>query len=124
MTCEQLVGRGAQRQAVYCRWFGITCCTPEGMAAGNCSAINSVYSIQMPINNLNASVGNIEMVQPMQQVHDCGMRILNLEANNLVGQFHPAWGALKDLLVFNYGESLHIASMLHKLIRPACSKHQ
>lgn len=94
------------------------------MAAGNCSAINSVYSIQMPINNLNASVGNIEMVQPMQQVHDCGMRILNLEANNLVGQFHPAWGALKDLLVFNYGESLHIASMLHKLIRPACSKHQ
>ncbi|WIA30200.1 hypothetical protein OEZ86_000292, partial [Tetradesmus obliquus] len=102
-TCEQLVGRGAQRQAVYCRWFGITCCSPEGMAAGNCSAINSVYSIQMPINNLNGSVGNIEMVQPMQQVHDCGMRILNLEANNLVGQFHPAWGALKDLLVFNYG---------------------
>ncbi|KAF6265314.1 hypothetical protein COO60DRAFT_1039404 [Scenedesmus sp. NREL 46B-D3] len=43
------------------------------------------------------------MVRPMQQLHDCGMRSLNLEANNLVGQFHPAWGGLKDLLVFNFG---------------------
>jgi hypothetical protein len=60
----------------------------------------------MPINNLNASVGDIRVVQPMQQLHDCGMRILNLEANNLVGQFHQAWGGLKDLRVFNFGKQL------------------
>jgi hypothetical protein len=60
--------------------------------------------VQLAINNLNASVGDIEMVRPMQQLHDCGLRVLNLEANDLTGQFHPAWGGLKDLLVFNFGE--------------------
>jgi hypothetical protein len=103
------VGKATQRQAVYCKWFGITCCSPDGVAAGNCSTVNSVYSIQMPINNLNASVGDIKMVQPVQQVHDCGLRILNLEANNLVGQFHQAWGGLKDLQIFNFGELLLVA---------------
>lgn len=102
--CEQLVGQAPQRQAVYCSWFGITCCSPEAVAVGNCSTVNSVYSVHLVINNLNASVGDIKMVRPMQQLHDCGMRSLNLEANNLVGQFHPAWGGLKDLLVFNFGK--------------------
>eukprot|EP00882_Tetradesmus_deserticola_P003941 GHRQ01004167.1.p1 GENE.GHRQ01004167.1~~GHRQ01004167.1.p1 ORF type:complete len:529 (+),score=216.66 GHRQ01004167.1:433-2019(+) len=103
MSCEQLVERATLRRAVYCSWFGITCCTPEAVAAGNCSMVNSVYGVRLVINNLNASVSDVRMVHPMQQLHDCGMRSLNLEANNLAGQFHPAWGGLKHLLDFNFG---------------------
>lgn len=109
MPCETLVGLGAKGAAAYCSWFGITCCTPDGVAAGNCSTVNTVYGIRLPINNLNASVGDMEVVKPMQQVHDCGLRILDLEANNLVGTFHPAWGGLQHLTVFNFGErSCHL----------------
>lgn len=102
-SCDELVAQ-SPNEAAYCNWFGITCCHPEAVQAGNCTAIDTIYSIRMPINNLNASVGNPKLVQPLQQIHDCGLKILDLEANNLVGQMSELWGGLNQLWLLNFGE--------------------
>jgi hypothetical protein len=102
--CSKLVARGSPRQAVYCSWFGITCCTPTGVAGGECSVVNGVTALELPINNLNVSLGNPLLLPSLHKLHDCGMRVLNLEANNIIGPFTDAWGELHRLTVFNFGE--------------------
>eukprot|EP00878_Enallax_costatus_P004317 GHUV01004548.1.p1 GENE.GHUV01004548.1~~GHUV01004548.1.p1 ORF type:complete len:1095 (+),score=312.31 GHUV01004548.1:392-3676(+) len=101
-SCEDLVAQ-SPTEAIYCNWFGIGCCHADSIAAGNCSAEDTVYSIRLPINNLNASVGNPNVLEPLQQLHGCGLHILDLEANNLVGQMSDLWGDLFHLRLLNLG---------------------
>lgn len=101
--CQRLVA-GSPRQAVYCSWYGVECCTPQGMADRRCAAVNTVTALGLTINNLNASVEDPALLRSLKSLHDCGMRVLNLEANNLIGAIPDAWGSLNKLLVFNLGE--------------------
>lgn len=103
IPCERLVA-SSPRKAVYCSWFGITCCTPEQMSGGHCSALNTVIALDLRINNLNVSVENPELLPCLKTLHGCGMRVLNLEANNVIGAFSDDWGDLNKLVVFNFGE--------------------
>lgn len=103
MPCQRLVD-GSPRQAVYCSWYGVECCTPQGMADRRCAAVNTVTALELTINNLNASVEDPALLRSLKSLHDCGMRVLNLEANNLIGALPDAWGSLNQLLVFNLGE--------------------
>lgn len=102
--CERLVA-GSPRQAVYCSWYGITCCTPEKLAQRHCSAVNSIVALELPINNINCSLDHPQLLPSMTTLHDCGMRIMNLEANNMIGALSDGWGALDKLIVFNIGKS-------------------
>lgn len=95
---------GSPRQAVYCSWYGVTCCTPQSMADRRCSAVNSVTALDLPINNLNVSLSNPVLLPSLKILHDCGMRVLNFEANNLIGGFSDEWGDLDKLTVFNFGK--------------------
>jgi hypothetical protein len=101
--CETLVSRGGPRGAVYCSWFGLTCCTPADVAAGRCTTVNTIRAVELPINNLNVSVANPKLIAAFQDVHDCGMSVLNLEANNLIGALTLAWGNMEHLTYINMG---------------------
>ncbi len=101
--CERLVA-ASPRQAVYCSWFGVGCCTPDIMAERRCAAVNTVIALELPINNVNVSLQNPLMLPSMKALHGCGMRVLNLEANNIIGYIDNAWGDLDKLTVFNFGE--------------------
>lgn len=103
VPCERLTA-GTPRQATYCSWFGVTCCTPDAMRAGECSAVNTVMALDLPINNLNVSLENPQLLPNLKVLHDCGMRVLNLEANNIIGALSDDWGQLNKLTVFNFGE--------------------
>jgi hypothetical protein len=103
-SCERLVA-ASPRQAVYCSWYGVTCCTPQSMADRRCSAVNTVTALDLPINNLNVSLSNPVLLPSLKTIHGCGMRVLNLEANNLIGGFSDEWGDLDKLTVFNFGKT-------------------
>lgn len=102
-SCVELVN-SSPRRAVYCSWFGITCCDAAAIAAGNCTARDTIQSIMMPINNLNASVNNPAMIQPLLDVHACGLKAVNLEANNLVGRLSDLWGRMVNMTLLNLGK--------------------
>jgi hypothetical protein len=104
MTCERLVA-DTPGKAVYCDFYGVTCCTPQSMADRRCSAVNTVTALELPINNLNVSLSNPVLLPSLKIMHDCGMRVLNLEANNLIGGFSDEWGDLDKLTVFNFGKT-------------------
>lgn len=104
-SCERLVGPNPRGQAVYCTWFGLSCCTPALMAKNECWALNTIIALELSINNINVSLANPAVLPSMKALHDCGMRVLNLEANNVAGPISDEWGTLDKLLVFNIGES-------------------
>lgn len=121
VPCQQLVGAGGRPRAVYCDWFGITCCTPAGIAAGNCSAVNAIGGLALPINNMNASMANTSWLGAIQRLHGCGLTVLNIEANNLVDNIIDAWGSLTNLTVLNLGEgSPHFSRQLHARVLARC----
>lgn len=101
-SCEDLVAKSST-EAVYCNWFGVECCHPDAIVVGNCSTLDTVYSIKLSVNNLNVSVGNPQLLEPLQQIHDCGLKILDLEANNIAGQLSELWGGLDQLRLLNLG---------------------
>ena len=110
MPCERILGGPAGQAGgagaappAYCRWFGVECCSPGGLAARNCSALHAVTGLRMPINNLNASVSNPDMLRPLVALHSCGLVSINLEASNLIGSLTDGWGALVNLEVLNLG---------------------
>lgn len=105
MSCEQLI-KGSNRQAEYCSWWGVRCCTPQGMADGRCSAVNTIVALELPINNINCSLQNPLVLPSFKILHGCGMRVLNLEANNIIGYLSEDFGELNKLIVFNFGELL------------------
>lgn len=105
--CTVLVaGTGRPQQAAtYCSWFGVMCCTPAAVAVGNCTIIDTVAGLNMPMNNLNVSLGNQQFIAAIQQLHDCGMTVLDLEANNLSGNMTDrGWSNLVNLRVINFGK--------------------
>lgn len=113
-SCTALVAEAAhQTPAVYCSWFGVLCCTPAAIAAGNCTILDTVSALSMPMNNMNVSLENSEFMSAIQQLHDCGLTVLNLEANNLSGQVKDKqWGGLRGLRVINIGECWTFAVIL------------
>lgn len=96
--------RGHAAAASYCSWHGITCCDAALMATGRCRAINSVVGLGLAVNNLNVSMQNSVMFGALKVLHDCGMTVLDLEGNNLVGSLTDRWGELVHLNVLNLGE--------------------
>lgn len=60
----------------------------------------------MPMNNINVSVANPAFVRDaLQPLHDCGLTVLNMEANNLGGEFNNTlWAPMVNLRVMNLGE--------------------
>jgi hypothetical protein len=104
-SCEQLIPVSSIQQPAYCAWFGITCCTAAELSAGTCSAIGAVAAIDLPLNNLNASIEESSFLQPVQQLHACGLTTLNLEANSFSGTLSDAWGRLVHLRKLDLGES-------------------
>lgn len=106
-TCASLMAQlgSPQQAAVYCSWFGVVCCTPAAAAAGNCTIVNAVSGLVLPMNNLNVSLGDSMFVTAIQQLHACGLTVLNLEANNLSGEMDDKqWSKLTNLRVINFGE--------------------
>jgi hypothetical protein len=65
MPCERLISAKAAVPA-YCSWYGITCCNPRDVAAGECSVVHSVLVIEMPLNNLNVSVSDPKWLRTVQ----------------------------------------------------------
>jgi hypothetical protein len=63
-----------------------------------------VLKLELPINNINASVENPGLLSSLKTLHGCGMRVLNLEANNLIGALSDEWGDLDRLIVFTMGK--------------------
>eukprot|EP00878_Enallax_costatus_P012841 GHUV01013409.1.p1 GENE.GHUV01013409.1~~GHUV01013409.1.p1 ORF type:complete len:602 (+),score=76.08 GHUV01013409.1:316-2121(+) len=106
-ACASLVAKTAEQgPAVYCSWFGVLCCTSAAVAAGNCTILNTVSGLNMPMNNLNVSLANPQFVSAIQQLHDCGLTVLNLEANNLSGEMRDKqWTGLDNLRVINFANS-------------------
>lgn len=104
--CTSLVAAQGQSQlAAYCSWYGVMCCTPAAVAAGNCTVINTVSGLDMPMNNLNVSLANTAFLSALQQLHDCGMTDMDLEANNLSGEMHDQeWSKMVNLRVIDFGE--------------------
>jgi len=104
LPCEVLVASAAAGRAVYCDWFGITCCSPSMLADGNCTHINVITDVEMPINNLNVSLANPAFLNSVQKLHACGLTVLSIEANNLVDNIVDEWGTLVNLKVLSIGE--------------------
>jgi hypothetical protein len=113
--CEQLIPASSMQQPAYCAWYGITCCTAAELAADTCSAIGAVAAIDLPLNNLNASISGGDFLQPVQQLHACGLTTLNLEANSFSGTLSDAWGRLVHLRKLDLGESLAGQSIRYML---------
>jgi hypothetical protein len=103
-SCEQILPASGIQQPAYCSWFGITCCAAADLAAGICSAIGAVAAIDLPLNNLNASIAEPSFLQPVQQLHACGLTTLNLEANSFTGTLSDAWGKLVHLRKLDLGK--------------------
>jgi hypothetical protein len=122
VPCEQLVGARGRPRAVYCSWFGITCCTPAGITAGNCSAVNAIGGLVLPINNMNVSMANTSWLGAIQRLHGCGLTVLNIEANNLVDNIIDEWGTLTNLTVLNLGEGQQCLHNIQEL-QAAASAH-
>ncbi|WIA21705.1 hypothetical protein OEZ85_000871 [Tetradesmus obliquus] len=71
------------------------------VAKGDCSAVHGIKAIDLPINNLNASLSNPGMVSSLLSIHACGLTVLNLEANNLAGSIPEQYSQLVNLKVLN-----------------------
>uniref|UniRef100_A0A383WDG8 Guanylate cyclase domain-containing protein n=1 Tax=Tetradesmus obliquus TaxID=3088 RepID=A0A383WDG8_TETOB len=100
--CSKLVTPvAAAGSPAYCRWWGITCCQAADVAKGDCSAVHGIKAIDLPINNLNASLSNPGMVSSLLSIHACGLTVLNLEANNLAGSIPEQYSQLVNLKVLN-----------------------
>jgi hypothetical protein len=52
---------------------------------------------------LNASIEDGGFLQPVQQLHACGLTTLNLEANSFSGTLSDAWGRLVHLRKLDLG---------------------
>lgn len=104
-SCEQLLPASStqQQQPAYCSWFGISCCTAADLSEGACTAIGAVAAIDLPLNNLNASISDAAFLQPVQQLHACGLTTLNLEANSFSGTLSDEWGRLVHLQKLDLG---------------------
>lgn len=109
--CKQLMAAAANSTAgggaampAYCKWHGVTCCDRTKAADGRCYLLNSVAALNLAINNLNGSIESPEMFGSLKTLHDCGLIILDLESNNIIGKLTEDWGQMEHLRQLNLGE--------------------
>ncbi|WIA21067.1 hypothetical protein OEZ85_005388 [Tetradesmus obliquus] len=102
-NCSQLLAAAARSSSssssapAYCSWFGVTCCSAAVSAAGRCSPVNAVAGVDLPLNNLNASISDDSFMAPLLQLHGCGLTVANLEQNCFDGSMTDAWGKMVNL---------------------------
>jgi hypothetical protein len=105
LGCGRLVTPAAAARPPFCGWPGLACCEPRQAALGHCSVINAVANITMPVDQVNVSLSNAGFLDTLEQLHACGLVVLDLEANELTGTISPRFGALHNLRVLNVGAS-------------------
>ncbi|KAF6263269.1 hypothetical protein COO60DRAFT_487736 [Scenedesmus sp. NREL 46B-D3] len=98
-NCSQLLAASvlSNSQPPYCSWVGITCCSRAESSAGRCSPVNAVAAIDLPLNNINASISDASFMAPLLQLHDCGLAVANLEQNCFNGSISDDWGKMVNL---------------------------
>uniref|UniRef100_A0A383VLE1 Guanylate cyclase domain-containing protein n=1 Tax=Tetradesmus obliquus TaxID=3088 RepID=A0A383VLE1_TETOB len=101
-NCSQLLAAARSSSSsstapAYCSWFGVTCCSAAESAAGRCSPVNAVAGVDLPLNNLNASISDDSFMAPLLQLHGCGLTVANLEQNCFDGSMTDAWGKMVNL---------------------------
>jgi len=99
VTCDKYVSE-ARSKAPYCAWYGLQCCTGDELP--RCMFPDaSAYNLTLNLNDLNGSISQPAFVRAVTVLHDCGMRIFDLENNKLSGSLAPQWGNLSQLSVFD-----------------------
>lgn len=110
-SCQQLLSSPAQNgQPAYCQWHGVSCCSAQDAAQGNCYLLNSVVGVNAAMNNLNVSLEDPVLLKALKVLHGCGLLMLDMESNNIVGRLTEEWGQLKHLQYFNLGELFQLNS--------------
>lgn len=93
VSCQELIAAQVLTDGpVYCAWHGVVCCTSELVAAGACVAPHAIHALKLGNNRLNGDLADDDFIQSLQHLHECGLRHLDLEANEL-------WGPLTDELI-------------------------
>jgi hypothetical protein len=106
-NCSQLLAvslRSSSSRPAYCSWFGITCCSRSESSTGSCSPVNAVSELNLPLNNINASISDASFMQPLLQLHACGLKVANLEQNTFNGSISDDWGTMVNLQHISLGE--------------------
>jgi hypothetical protein len=106
-NCSQLLSaslRSSGSRPSYCSWFGITCCGRNESSAGRCSPVNAVSELNLELNNINASISDASFMQPLLQLHACGLKVANLEQNTFNGSISDDWGKMVNLEQITLGE--------------------
>jgi hypothetical protein len=101
--CGRLVTPAAAARPAYCGWPGLFCCEPRHVELGQCAIVNAIANITMPVDQVNVSLSNPGFLDALEQLHSCGLVVLNLEANELTGRISPRFGALHNLRVLDIG---------------------
>ena len=86
----------------YCRgWYGVTCCAdpaaPRVMSSlllsPQCLFAHAPANMTIRLNRINGSISDPAVWRPLLTLHECGMRVLNLESNKISGKIGPTVGA-------------------------------
>jgi hypothetical protein len=103
--CSTLIPAAAPANAAppYCKWYGVTCCAPAAVAAGECAGVHAVANITMKADTVNGSYSNPELMGAVEQLHVCGLHVLNLDSNDMSGELTARWGRLTNFTVLNLG---------------------
>jgi hypothetical protein len=122
-SCSKLLSAPSSgSQPSYCAWFGITCCSRAASAAGTCRNVNAVTALDLPLNNLNASIHDASFMQPLLQLHACGLKVANLEQNCFDGSISEDWGQMVNLELISLGECSPVHSIQQQGSSTWCSR--
>lgn len=104
LGCGRLVTPAAAPRPAYCQWPGVECCTPAAAAAGRCRAVHAVANLSLPVNQVNVSISDRQLLAAFDQLHSCGLRGINLEGNEISGELPEGrLGRLVNLEILNLG---------------------
>lgn len=106
------------QEPVYCSWYGVECCTTQRAAAGAYAAPQAVSALRLSNNRLNGDIAAEDFINSLQQLNECGLQHLDLEANDL-------WGLLTDELMYAVPHLQYLSlgkqhMFLYKHALPAC----
>lgn len=102
--CQQLVNRRPAQRPAYCSWHGVICCSTAHVAQQRCNLLHSVLGLNLMVNNLNVSLEDPRLFRSLKTLHDCGMFMLNMENNNVIGRLTSQWGQLERMQYLNLGK--------------------
>ncbi|KIZ04553.1 hypothetical protein MNEG_3403 [Monoraphidium neglectum] len=102
LGCARLVTPAAAARPAYCQWPGIACCGPADAAAGRCKVVHAIANLSLAVNQVNCSVSDPRFLGVLDQLHACGMVVLNLEANEIGGALPQGrLGRLTNLVILD-----------------------